>query len=462
MSAAATPGYEEAYVFPLSYAQERLWYVEQLTPGLPAYNVPLAVRLTGRLDRAALAAALQAVVSRHEALRTGFRTEEGRPVQVIAPEAEVRVALPAADLRLLAPGEREREVARLAAEEARAGFDLRRGPLLRARLLVLGGAEHVLFLTLHHIVSDRWSMGVLMGELAALYSGEPLPPLPLQYADYAVWQRDWLQGEVLATQLAYWRERLAELAVLALPTDRRRPARPGHQGGQLAMDLPAERTEALRKLSHEAGVTLFMTLFAVFLVVLARACGEEDVAVGTAVANRGRSEIEGLIGFFINTLVLRVSLAGEPTFRQLLARVREVTLGAYAHQDLPFERLVEELRPARDGGRAPLVAVTFLLQNTPLPDLRLPDLALAELPSEVETAKFDLSVALTEYEGRLTGVWSYDAEIFTAATIERLAGHYRRLVAAALANPEVSVFALPLAAEDEMAALLADFTRPLE
>jgi hypothetical protein len=478
----AAPVYEDAYVFPLSHAQERLWYVEQLTPGLAAYNVPLAVRLTGRLDRAALAAALQGVVERHEALRTGFRTEAGQPVQVIAPAGEARVPLPRVDLATLAPEDREREVARLAAEEAGAAFDLRRSPLLRARLLALGSAEHVLLLTLHHIVSDRWSMGVLMSELAALYADAPLPALPLQYADYAVWQREWLQGEVLASQLAYWRERLADLPGLDLPVDRRRSIGAGgpsgaggsdHPAGQVAMELPVDLAAALQALSREAGATLFMTLLAAFLVVLARVGGQDDLAVGTAVANRGRREIEGLIGFFVNTLVLRVSLAGEPSFRQLLARVRVVTLGAYDHQDLPFERLVEELRPARNAGnigasgasgdtsRPPLVQVTFLLQNTPLPTLHLPGLALAEVPVETATAKFDLSVAMTEHGEGITGIWSYDARIFTAATIERLAGLYRRLLAAALADPEASVFALPLATEDEMARLLSDFTRPL-
>jgi hypothetical protein len=460
---AEVPSYEDAYVFPLSYAQERLWYMEQLTPGLAAYNVPLAVRLTGPLDRAALAAGLAAVVTRHEALRTRFRTEAGRPVQVIAPaEGAETPPLPLVDLRRLSPDGREREVARWAAAEAARPFDLRQGPLLRSRLLRLDAAEHVLLLTLHHIVSDRWSMGVLMGELAALYTRQPLPPLPLQYADYAVWQREWLQGEVLERQLAYWRERLAELPALQLPADFRRPARPVHRGGQVEIEIPADLAAALRQLGREAGATLFMTLLAAFLVLMARYSGEEDVAVGTAVANRGRRELEGMIGFFVNTLVLRASLAGEPSFRQLLARVREVTLGAYDHQDLPFERLVEELRPAREANRAPLVQVTFMLQNTPLPDLRLPGLELAVVPVETGTAKSDLSVAMTEHPGGIAGAWDYDADLFAAATVERMAGQYRRLLASAAASPDAPVFNLPLAAEGEMAKLLADFTRRLE
>jgi len=458
----AAPAYEEAYVFPLSYAQERLWFVEQLTPGLAAYNVPLAVRLLGRLDRPALSAALRAVVSRHEALRTRFRTEDGRPVQVIAPDGDTGLPLPAIDLRSLPETAREREVARLAAAEATAAFDLARGPLLRARLLWLGAAEHALLLTLHHIVSDRWSMGVLLGELADLYAGRPLAELPIQYADYAVWQREHLAGGVLESQLAYWRERLAGLPALDLPLDRRRPARPGHRAGEVVTAISGELAAALRRLSLDAGATLFMTLLAAFLVVLSRFAGEEDVAVGTAVANRGRRELEGLIGFFVNTLVLRVSLAGEPSFQELLARVREATLGAYAHQELPFERLVEELRPSRDASRAPLVQVTFLLQNTPFPDLQLPGLTLAELPVEGASAKFDLSVAMTEEAGGgLQGVWSYDAEIFAAETLARMAESHRRLLTAVAAAPQAPVFDHPLAEDGEMARLLSEFTRCL-
>ncbi len=463
----ATADWEDAYVFPLAYAQERLWYLEQLTPGLAAYNVPLAVRLTGTLRREALAAALAAVVERHEALRTRFRTEAGRPVQVIAaaaPEPVPRLPLPLVDLGGLGarPGCGEREMLLLARDEAARVFDLRRGPLLRARLLRLAAAEHVLLLTLHHIVSDRWSMGVLMSELAALYSGEPLPPLPLQYADYAVWQRERLQGEVLEGQLAYWRQALDELPALELPADLRRPARPFHRSGQVAVEIPPALAADLRRLGREAGATMFMTLLAAFLVVMARTAGSEDVAVGTVVANRGRRELEGLIGFFVNTLVLRVRLDGEPSFRRLLARVRAVTLGAYDHQELPFERLVEELKPARESGRAPLVQVTFMLQNTPLPDLGLPGLALAVVPLATGTAKFDLSVAMTEHDGGIEGIWDYDADLFEAATVARLAAQHGRLLAAAAASPDAPIFDLPLAAEGEMARLLADFGRRLE
>ncbi len=473
----APAAYEDAYVFPLSFPQERLWYVEQLAPGLAAYAVPLAVRLTGALDRGALAAALSAVVSRHESLRTRFRTEDGRPVQVVLPPEDPRasVPLPFVDLSALRAPEPEvlrgsgtealrvsgTEALRLARAEAARPFDLRRGPLVRATLLRLGDTEHVLLLALHHIVSDRWSMGVLFGELATLYAGGSLPPLAIQYPDYAVWQRERLQGAALERQLAYWRERLRDLPFLHLPTDLRRPARPAHRGGQVPVELPPDLVAGLRRLSHEAGATLFMTLLAGFLAVLGRHAGEEDVAVGTAVANRGRRELEGLVGFFVNTLVLRTSLAGEPSFRQLLARVREAALGAYAHQELPFERLVEELRPARDAARPPLVQVTFMLQNTPLPAVSLPGLAVAELPFETGTAKFDLSVALTELGEGVAGSWEYDAELFLPATVERLAAHHRRLLAAAVESPDAPVLGLPMAGDGEMEALLAGFARPL-
>jgi hypothetical protein len=465
-SSTAPPGvYEDAYVFPLSFPQERLWYVEQLAPGLATYAVPLAVQLSGALDRRALAAALAGVVSRHESLRTRFRTEAGRPVQVVLPPEDPRASVPLPLVDLSALRAPEDEALLLARAQAARPFDLRRGPLVRATLLRLTDAEHVLLLALHHIVSDRWSMGVLFGELAALYSGQSLPPLAIQYPDYAVWQRERLQGAALERQLAYWRERLRDLPALDLPIDLRRPARPAHRGGQVPVELPADLVAGLRRLSHEAGATLFMTLLAGFLAVLARHAGEEDVAVGTAVANRGRRELEGLVGFFVNTLVLRASLAGEPSFRQLLARVRESALGAYAHQELPFERLVEELRPARDAARPPLVQVAFMLQNTPLPTVSLPGLAVAELPFETGTAKFDLSVSLTELGEGVVGSWEYDAELFLPATVERLAAHHRRLLAAAVESPDAPVLGLPMtgdmAGDGEMEALLAGFARPL-
>ncbi len=447
---------------PLSYPQERLWFLEQLLPGLPVYNLPLAVKLTGRLDPAALGRALAGVVARHEVLRTGFRTVEGRPVQVVAPPDPQAVPLPLVDLSGI-PDRADGLAADLALDEAGRVFDLESGPLLRARLLRLsgdGGArEHLLLLMIHHIASDGWSLGVLIGEVAALYAGEPLPALPIQYADYAAWQREQLAGEALAAELAYWRERLAGLPVLSLPTDRPRPAVARHRGGQVRLGLPADLAAPLRRLGLGAGATLFMTLLAGFQALLARHSGQDDFAVGTAVANRRRREVEGLIGFFVNTLALRASLAGNPSFSELLARVRETALGAYAHQDLPFEKIVLELRPERDTGHEPLVQVSLLLQNAPLPEVALPGLELQSVPVESRTAKFDLLVSMSEHDDGVAGVWEHDADLFDPATALRMAAHHRRLLAAALADPERPIAELPLLDDGEREQVLA-WSRP--
>jgi amino acid adenylation domain-containing protein len=447
---------ETAATAPLSFTQERLWLVEQLTPGLPTYNLPLGVRVAGRLDVPALGRALRALVARHEALRTRFGEAENGPVQVIAEILEVVPPLPVLDLAGVGDRSRgEREAERLATEEAGRPFDLRRGPLLRARLLRLGEEEHLLLLTLHHIVSDGWSLGVLVAELGALYTGEPLPELPIQYADYAVWQREQLSGEALNRQLAHWRRTLDGAPALEFPADRRRTATPSHRGGRVPIALAGERTAALRRLGREAGATLFMTLFAGFTAILARYAGEDDGSVGTVVANRPRRELEGLIGFFVNTLVLRVDLSGEPSFGAFLKRVRGVTLDAYAHQDLPFERLVEELRPARDGSQPPLVRALFVLQNTPLSRLDLPGLALTPVETGNGMAKFDLSALLSEEEDGVAGVLEYAADLFEPATVERLAGHLLRLLEAAAADPGGRVGELPMLAEEERRQLLA-------
>ena len=302
-------------------------------------------------------------MARHETLRTRFVLSGDEPVQVIEPPSAV--ALPITDLSAMPQAEREARTRQITDTEARQPFDLEAGPLLRAQLLRLAAEEHLLLLNVHHIVSDGWSMGVLWRELSTGYNAfvsghaPDLPRLPIQYADYAVWQREWLQGEVLEGQLAYWKEKLADLSTLELPTDRPRPPVPSYQGAHLTFDLPAPLTQALKELSRREGTTLFMTLLAAFQVLLHRYSGQEDIAVGTPIAGRGRTELEGLIGFFVNTLVLRSDLAGDPAFTELLARVRETALGAYAHQDLPFEKLVEELSPSRDISRNPLFQVMF-------------------------------------------------------------------------------------------------------
>ena len=354
---------------PLSFAQQRLWFLQRLEPGSAAYNIPFAARLKGILDVVALQWALQTIVARHESLRTTFAETEDTPVQVVA--GSTSVPLPVVDLSRLP--EPERELRRLAGKEARAAFDLEKGPLLRGQLLRLGPQEHMLLLTVHHIVSDGWSMGVLLKELAALYRAgvtgapSPLPELPLQYADYAVWQRRQLQSDRLERQLAYWQQRLAGApAVLELPTDRARSS--GVSSGRAAratLALPKTLADDLKELSRREGATLFMTLLAAFKILLARYSGQDDIVVGTPIAGRSHTELEGLIGCFLNTLVLRTDLSGAPTFKELVARVRETALGAYANQELPFERLVEELQPARSLGHNPLFQVLFQAGNTP-------------------------------------------------------------------------------------------------
>ncbi|MGH9334264.1 MAG: amino acid adenylation domain-containing protein, partial [Vicinamibacteria bacterium] len=338
---------------PLSFAQQRLWFLDQLGAG-SAYNVPMAVRLTGPLDVEALASSLKAVEERHESLRTSFRSLGGEPMQVLSAKGALELGL--TDLRPLAADGRETELRRLVLEEARKPFDLSQLPLLRASLIRVGDEEHVFLLTMHHIVSDGWSMGVLLREITDYYQGfarkrpVALPPLEIQYSDFAVWQRKWLSGEVLESQRAYWRRQLEDVPTLSLPTDRPRPPVQSFHGAGVPMRLSREATAAIRELCERHGVTAYMVLLAVLKVLLYRYTGEEDIAVGSPVANRNRAEIEGLIGFFVNSLVMRASLAGDPSFREVLRRVRNMALDAYAHQDLPFEKLVDELQPERDLG----------------------------------------------------------------------------------------------------------------
>ncbi|HEV7518061.1 MAG TPA: amino acid adenylation domain-containing protein, partial [Thermoanaerobaculia bacterium] len=447
---------------PLAFGQERLWFLDQLAPGSATYNMPAALRLRGRLDRAALALSLGEIARRHETLRTTFAGESGEAVQVIAPPAPGPLAVPVADLAALPARAREEEARRLATAAARRPFDLRRGPLWRVSLLRLGAAEHLLFVVLHHIVADGWSLGVLVRELEAHFShpvSDPLPELPIQYADFAAWQRDELTGEALEAQLAWWRRQLAGApTLLELPTDRPRPAVQGFRGGSRPVRLDARLTAAVEGLARERGATPFMVLLAGLGVLLGRLSGQDDLLVGSAVANRTRRETEGLIGLFVNTLVLRCDLRGEaagPAFSALLARTRESALGAYAHQDLPFERLVEALAPERKLAHSPLFQVFFTLQNAPLPELILPGLTLAPWEIASGTAKFDLTLSLGEEGGELAGSLEYDRDLFEAATVERWGGHLATLLAAAAAVPERSWHDLPLLSPAEEEELLA-------
>jgi amino acid adenylation domain-containing protein len=423
----------------LSFVQQRLWFLDQFDPGLPNYNIPIAARIEGRLDTVALEQSLQEIVRRHEALRTCFRSLAGSPVQVIVPF--LSVAVPVIDLRNLPESEREIQALRLLREEASRPFDLAQGPLFRLMVLRLGEEEHLLFLSMHHIASDGWSVGVLFRELRALYaassgSASPLSELPLQYPDFANWQRHWLRGEVLDAQLAYWKQRLAgSLPGLELPTDHPRPPVQTFPGARKSFALTESLTVALRALSRREGVTLFMTLLAALQTLLHRITGQEDLLVGSPIANRSRTEIEGLIGSFANTLVLRTDLSGDPTFRALLRRVREVTLGAYAHPDLPFEKLVEEVNPPRDLSRSPLFQVMFVFQNAPLPSLELPGLVVTPIELDSGTANFELTLSVVEGATGLRGWLEYNTDLFDAPTITRMVGHFQTLLEGIVVNP---------------------------
>jgi amino acid adenylation domain-containing protein len=448
---------------PLSFAQQRLWFLDQLEPGNPIYNLPSALRLRGALDVEALRRTLNEIVRRHESLHTVFREEQGEVVQVILPEQSVE--LPVLNLTGLPETEREREAERLARAEAQNGFNLSRGPLLRATLLQLTTEEHLLLFTMHHIISDGWSSGVLVREVAALYEAyaqdreSPLPELPVQYADYAVWQREWLQGEVLAKQLAYWKKQLeGSPALLEFPTDRPRPSALTFRGAVLGVELSAQLTEELRALARREGVTLYMILLAAFQTLLSRYTGQQDIVVGSPIANRQRREIEPLIGFFVNTLVLRTNLSGNPSFRELLRRVQEVTLGAYTHQDVPFEMLVEELQPERNLGLTPLFQMMFALQNAPGDELKLPGLALNRMDVWSGTTHFDLTLQLEESAQRLTGVVEYSLELFNEETIRRLTRHLQTLLETVVADPDAPLAALPLLDAAEKQQLLAQWT----
>lgn len=444
----------------LSFAQQRLWFLDQLDPGSAAYNVPAALRLKGRLDPAALGWALDEVVRRHESLRTSFAVVGGESVQVIAEAHKVEV--PVLDLRPLSFRDRDEESQHQMRQEAEAGFDLQHGPLLRARLLRLEDEVHLLLFTMHHIVSDGWSQGVLVREVGALYTAytegkpSPLTEPGLQYADYAAWQREWLRGEVLEGQLSYWRRQLGgELPLLALPTDRRRVVISG-RGRRQGFKLGSEVTRELRTLSQREGCTLYMTLLAAFQTLLHRYTGQEDVVVGTAIANRTRPELEHLIGFFVNTLVLRTDLSGDPSFRELLKRVREVALGAYANQDLPFEKLVEELRPERDLNQQPLFQVMFMLQNTPEQSLELPNLSVEPANGYGGAVKFDLVLNMQETGDGLAGSFEYSTDLFDDSTIERMTRHFEMLLRGIVADVGETLSSLPLLEDDERRQILEE------
>ncbi|MEA2174837.1 MAG: hypothetical protein QOD00_2429 [Blastocatellia bacterium] len=446
----------------LSFAQSRLWFLNQLEPLSPFYNIPVALHLKGRLDVASLRQCLDEIMRRHETLRTRFVLLEGRPVQMVEPEGQARLKF--IDLMDLPAASRLVEAKRFTEEETHRPFDLTEGSLLRAALLRLDQAEHVLLLVMHHIISDGWSLGILTREMAALYrlfSGEEsstLAELPIQYADFAEWQRRRFESGEMKGQLSYWKRQLAGLPpLLEMPADKPRPSIQTFRGAHRRFELSRPLRAALINLSRETDATLFMTLLAAFQTLLYRYTGQEDIAIGTPIANRNRSEVEGLVGFFVNTLVLRATLNSKLSFRQLLHHVREVTLEAYENQDLPFEKLVEELHPERDMSRSPLFQVMLTLQNTPAPATEFPGLSLSPWPVESSTSKYDLVLSFSEAEQKITGALAFNTDIFDHQTIDRLIAHLQTLLESIAAAPGERLSSLPFMSKAESRRILVEW-----
>lgn len=465
----------EVFVFPASFAQKRLWFFDQLTPANSFYNVSTILRLTGPLNLTVLEQTFNEIISRHEALRTTFAAIEGEPMQIISPR--LNIPLKILNLQELPKIEREKQAQKLAELESEEPFNLATGPLIRISVIQLEETENILLLTMHHIVSDDWSVGVLIRELGTIYKAlaenkpSPLPELPLQYADFSEWQRECLQGEKLETLLAYWRQQLKGISVLNLPTDRPKTRQQTYQGASQFLEIPKKLTDEIKALAKQENVSLFMILLAAFQILLYRYTGQEDIAIGTPVANRNQSEIEALIGFFVNSLVLRTNLADNPTFKEILARVREVTLDAYAHQDLPFEKLVENLHPERSLNRHPLFQVVFSLQNAPMESLELPELTLNSLTWEAKTTRFDLELHFWEpsnnfrsiygqkwqHSDSLRGVLVYSTDLFDETTIKRMVEHYKNILQNIIINPQERIHNLVYLSKAEQQQLLREW-----
>ncbi len=447
---------------PLSYAQQRLWFLQQLEPDNPFYNIPSALRLRGSLNAPILESCFNQIIQRHESLRTKFSSIDGQPVQIIEPE--LNLTLPIIDLSNLSVKEKEVEAQRLIDKEAQTPFNLAMPPLLRSSLLCLDEEEYILLFTMHHIVSDGWSTDILVSEIITLYKNlrrdraSILPQLPIQYADYAVWQRQWLQGEVLNKQLAFWQQQLADIpAILPLPLDKPRPHIQSYRGTKQAFVISPELTTALKTLSQRENCTLFMILLAAFKVLLSRYTDTEDIVVGSPIANRNRTEIEGLIGFFVNTLVLRTNLAENPTFVELLARVRDCTLSAYANQDVPFDLVLDAIKSDRHLSHAPLFQVMFVLQNAPQSNIELPGLTWKSLEIEATTTKFDLTLLIEETKTELKACWEYNTDLFNPETISRMGEHFQTLLSGIVANPQQPIAQLPLLTPKEQQQLLVEW-----
>ena len=451
--------------FPLSFAQQRLWFLDKLQPGSPMYNIPSVLRLRGTLNIQALERSFNEVIRRHEVLRTTFDEQNGQPVQVIAPELNLPVNI--VDLTATPADQRDEELNRRAVEESFVPFNLAQGPMLRVTLLKFAQDDYGLLVTMHHIVSDNWSTAVFVHEIMELYRAfvnnqtPHLPPLNVQYADFAVWQRKWLKGKTLENQLTYWREQLRGIPpIIELPLDKPRPAFQTYHGDFKLFRIPDTTAERLRKLSREQDVTLFMTLLAAYFVLLHRYSAQDDICVGSPIANRNRKETESLIGFFVNTLVLRGNLAGNPTFTELLQRVKESTLGAFAHQDLPFEMLVEELQPERDMSHSPLFQVMFVMNNVPVEKLQLPGLELSVVEIENKTAKFDLILNVTEDGDRLSCKLEYNTDLFLDETMDRFISHYLTLLEQVVDQPQAKIGELRLLTDEERQLVTDVWSKP--
>jgi hypothetical protein len=462
---AGIPKRPEGQTVPLSFAQHRLWFLEQLIPGTATYNVHSAIHLRGGLDAAGLEHSLNVVVQRHESLRTSFQVVADQPVQIIAEKMALHLEI--TDLQEAAEFEREGAARRLAAEEARTPFDLSQGPLLRVKLLRLGAEEHVFLLTLHHIVSDELSLGILMEEIGSIYTSRQLnkrpalPPLVIQYGDYAAWQREWLQGEMLENQMAYWRQQLQDApAMLELPADHPRSSAQIYRGAYHQFLFEDDLSDGVSRLAWEENATLFMVLLAALQVLLSRYAGQQDIVVGTPIANRTRRETEPLIGLFVNTLALRSRIRAHESFRNLLDRVRQDSLRAFEHLELPFEKLVEELQPERDQNRTPIFQVMFVMQSGRGQAVRLPGLKLTPLPARTNAAKFDLTWWVQEVDTvSLVGNLEYNADLFEQETIARMAAHYKHLIRSVITTPDRDLGHLPLMSPAERRQILEEWNQ---
>jgi hypothetical protein len=452
---------------PLSYAQEQLWFLDQLEPGSSAYNIASAIRLSGELNVTALERSIVEILRRHESLRTSFPTENDQPIQRIAPTPVF--TLRTVELITTPEEQRETNVQKLTSEEASHPFDLANGPLLRSTLVKLKPQEHLLLLTMHHIVSDAWSIEIFYQELLELYEAfsrgkpSPLPELPIQYADFTVWQRKWLDGEVLREQLSYWIKQLGgSLPILELPTDYPRPTVQTHRGVRCSLELSKDLTGSLKALSRQEGATLFVVLLATFKVLLHRLTAQDDIIVGIPIAGRNKDETERLIGFFVNSLVMRTDLSGNPTFREVIARVRKVAFGAYDHQDLPFEKLVEELKPERSLSRTPLFQVLFNMFSLPDKSIKL-----TKIDTEIHTvregsSKFDLTMYIRDHSEGLLLDLIYNADLFHQVTGKRIIAYFSNLLDQVADQQEIRISNLQLLKDQERNKIISHFNDDLD